>query len=168
MPQVQLFGKLDASAAAPARPAPPAGQVNLLSPANGGQLLAAPDPGWTKLISGNDADMVSATLPQEALFAFKDEKPAIFSRFAVLIPGDGGGLPKDIELQASDQIGGPFRSLGIFTTLHARVIRDPYQEFAFPETTAKYVKVKFISGYGATGAGGFQGLTQIRLMGALK
>jgi outer membrane protein OmpA-like peptidoglycan-associated protein len=161
--QIRLFGKLgDAPAAAAAAPA----EINLLDPKRGGQLLAAPDPSWQAIISGNDADAVRFSacggLPAEAIFAFKDEQPASFDKIAVLIAQSGQNI-KDFEvLAADDSPGGTYRSLGKFTVLNMRLVKTPYQEFAFAETTAKYVKFRLLTGQ----AGDCNNvLTQIRVMG---
>jgi hypothetical protein len=84
----------------------------------------------------------------EAVFAVKDEKPSTFSKVQILIPSTGGWV-KDFELPAADDSpAGTVRSLGKFTTQNALMIKSPYQEFAFPETTAKYVKLKILGNQG--------------------
>ena len=55
---------------------------------------------------------------------------------------------KTFEILAGDSPGGEFRSLGQFTTQNIRLVKTPYQEFALPETTAKYLKVKLIDTHG--------------------
>jgi hypothetical protein len=147
-------------------PAPPPTSPSLLAPAQGGQVIAAPDASWTAAISGNDKDMVATPCgggwPVQAIFAFRDEKPATFSRFDILIPSTGNWV-RDFELlAASDSATGTYRSLGKFTTLDALIIKSPYQSFTFPQTTAKYLKLSLINSHG----GGCPGpLTQIRLFG---
>jgi len=59
-------------------------EVNLLAPDQGGQALVVPDDGWFKPISGDEKQFASVAAGQEAVYAFKDEKPAIFSKFSVL------------------------------------------------------------------------------------
>ncbi|MGE0151733.1 MAG: VWA domain-containing protein [Reyranellaceae bacterium] len=167
VPQMQMMGKLDAATAMGPLPPPRAGQINLLLPANGGQVLAAPDPEWTKIISGNEREEVSAGFPAEAIFAFKDEKPAVFDSFRLLIASNAAGNPRELELFAGDDLSGEFRSLGVFQPVNARLLQSPYQEFKFPETTAKYLKVKFTSAHGSTGAGGWKRVPQMQLFGTL-
>ena len=71
----------------------------------------------------------------------------------------------DFELLAADDAPtGPFRSLGHFTTQTVRLIKSPYQEFSFTETTAKYLKVKILSDHAGYPLRDTD-LTQIRLMG---
>jgi hypothetical protein len=161
--QIRLIGKLGD---APAPSSAATSQVNLLAPSQGGQLLAAPDSSWSALISGKDEDMARFSAcggtPAEAIYAFKDEKPATFDKFAVLIPSTGKWV-KDIEvLAADDSPTGTYRSLGKFTVLNSRVLKTPYQEFSFPETTAKYVKYRVLSGQPGDCD---NRLTQIRVMG---
>jgi hypothetical protein len=167
VPQMQLMGKLDPTTAMGPLPPPRAGQINLLLPANGGQVLAAPDPEWTKVISGNEREEVGAGFPAEAIFAFKDEKPAVFDSFRLLIASNAGGNPREFELFAGNDLSGEFRSLGVFQPVNARLLQSPYQEFKFPETTAKYLKVKFTSAHGSTGAGGWKRVPQMQLFGTL-
>lgn len=167
--QIQLIGKLaeaSASAAAPATPKPAAG-TNLLAAAAGGQLLASPTDEWTKAITGKDDEVANVCgFPSEGIFGFKDEKPATFSRFEILIPHADGGIIKEFEILAGDESPtGAYRSLGQFTTQDVRMVKSPYQAFDIPETTAKYLKVKLISSYGVTGAAGCSKLTQIKLIG---
>ena len=162
--QIRLIGKLGDGPGV--TPAPPPTTPNILAASQGGQVIAAPDASWTGAISGNDKDMVATPCgggwPVQAIFAFKDEKPATFSRFDILIPSTGNWI-KDFELlAASDSPTGTYRSLGKFTTLDALIIKSPYQSFTFPQTTAKYLKLSLISTHG----GGCPGpLTQIRLYG---
>lgn len=150
MPQIRLIGKLEDGAVRTAAQAP--ALTNLLARGAGGQVLAAPSPDWENVISGNDADEVTYDdLPSEVIFAFKDEKPATFSAFAVLIKGAAGGNPAEFELLAGDDIAGPYRSLGQFKTQNALLARTPYQEFKFPETTAAYLKLRLTASHGQTG-----------------
>jgi hypothetical protein len=163
VPQLRLVGKLGGEAAA-APVAAPAGQVDLLSPRNGGQLVTAVDADWVKITSGNEADSVYTHNPApEAVFAFKDGRPATFSRFAVLIASTNARWVKEFEILAADDVAGPYRSLGRFATQNIRLLGDPYQSFAFAETTAKYFKFKPLSTHGDTPIY----IPQLRLMGKL-
>jgi hypothetical protein len=144
---------------------PPA--PSLLTPSAGGQILAAPDAGWQAVISGKDSDMTRiscAALPAEGVFAFKDEAPATFSQFQILIPGQGQWV-KDFELLAADDSPvGTFRSLGKFTAQNMKMIKSPYQEFTFPAATARYFKLRVLTTYPGDCD---DRLTQIRLNGTL-
>jgi hypothetical protein len=135
--------------ASPPPAAKPAEEFNLLLASNGGQLIAAADKNWANAITGKDADSVRLGAGDEAIYAFKDERPATFSKFSILIPATSGGNIHEFELLAADDAPtGDFRSLGKFTTQNLRLIKSPYQEFTFPETTAKYLKIKILSAYG--------------------
>jgi hypothetical protein len=164
--QIRLLGKLAggpavSTAATPAQPAAPA-LVNLLAADQGGELLAAPSDAWQAVVSGTEGQYARVGQGQEAIFGFKGEKPATFSKFTILINAMSYENIKDFELFAGDESpAGAFRSLGKFTTQNVKLLKTPYQEFAFPETTAKYFKIKILSNYGDL----YWTLTQIRLMG---
>jgi hypothetical protein len=136
--------------------------INLLAADQGGQALVVPNDEWFKPISGNETVYAGVGVNQEAVYAFMDEKPAAFSKFSVLIPGQSGYNPKQIELLvADDSPTGTFRSVGIVETVNAKIVKSPYQELSFSETTAKYVKIKILASHG----GGNVSLGQIRLLG---
>ena len=124
------------------------GEINLLAPAQGGHLLAAPGAGWEKVISGNEADAVSVSGGDGAVFSFLDDKPAQFWKFALLVPGSDSANIKDFELFAgNDTVTGSFQSIGKFTVQNLLLVRTPYQEFNFPKTTAKYFEIKVFTTY---------------------
>lgn len=140
--------------AAPATPAapPPAATANpvtdnLLAVQNGGQLLVAPGDGWMVTNDGQE-ECGTVTVPSEAVYAFKDEQPAMIDRFSTFVPDASGTNLKEFELLvADDSPTGTFRSLGTFTAQNAKILKSPYQEFKFEPVTAKYLKVKLISNY---------------------
>jgi hypothetical protein len=140
-------------------------EVNLLSPEQGGQAVVVPSSEWLKAISGKDGESAGGADPgKEAVYAFKDEKPATFWKFAILVIGSDDHLPKDIELLVADdspQDPKAFRSIGKITVTDALIVKTPYQEFPLPETTGKYVKIKILSLYG----GCCGELPQIRILG---
>ncbi len=151
---VKLYGKLTGEAQAAATPGPKPGQTNLLNKANGGTLIAAPFAQWEGVISRPD-DYVAPnevaythSLPSEAIFGFRNDAAATFDKFAVLVPQSYGRNARTIELLAGDDPGGEFRSLGRFQTQNIRFAASPYQEFALPETTAKYLKVRIVDTHG--------------------
>src|SRR4029450_11041217 len=80
---LRLFGTLDEAAAASMAAAPSAG-IDLLSPANGGALIAAPNDEWAKLNDGQPDR--ATTYAGEGVWGFRDGKPATFDRFELLIP----------------------------------------------------------------------------------
>lgn len=138
--------------------------INLLSPKNGGQVIVATSDDWLKTIDGSES---AKEFPWEewAIYAFKDERPATFDTFAVLIPGQGPNLRQFELLAGNDSATGKFDSIGKFTTTNAKFIKSPYQEFKFPPVTAKYLKVQLISGWrDYTPAN----IYQFRLFGLLK
>ncbi len=137
----------------------------LLAPKQGGELLFAPDPSWANMVNGSGKTVV-VDEGYEGIFGFKDGQAATFSKFEIRIPGRAPDNIKDFELfVANDSPTGPFRSLGTFTAYNGRAMKSEYQEFAFPETTAKYFKVKFLT-Y-AEGLASNMSIHGIRLVGNL-
>jgi TIR domain len=129
--------------------APP--RFNLLSPENAGQVLVSPSDNWAQTIDGKEDKVTWFRAGQEAVYGFKDEQPATFDTFTTLVTGTvgyGGGNLKEFELLVgNDSPTGDFKSIGKFTVTNAKLPKTPYQEFKFPEVTAKYLKVKILSGY---------------------
>lgn len=141
--------------------------INLLSKNNGGQVVVATNQGWFKTIDGNEKHAVEFSRDDLVVYAFKDEQPAVFDTFAVLIPWKGDNL-KEFELMAgNDSPTGAFDSIGRFTTVNALVVKFPYQEFKFPPTTAKYLKLQIVSGWGTFGNSPID-VYQLKLLGRLK
>jgi hypothetical protein len=136
----------------------------LLAPDQGGQALVVPNDGWFKPISGNENELATVATGQEAVYGFKDEKPAIFSRFSVLIPEESAHNPKQIELLVGDDSPtGAFRSVGTLNIVNAKIVKSPYQELSFGEIKARYVKIKIGPSYYYSDIF----LRQIRLLGRL-
>ncbi len=161
--QIRLAGTLTGPAMPP--PKPPSG-VNLLSPAQGGKIVSSTlQRDWTPIVDGKDDDVqrfsACGDAPFEIVFAFKGSRPAQFSTFEMLMPSTGEWA-KDFEVLAGDSPTGLFRSLGKFTAQNVRLIQDPYQRFALPMTTAKYFKLRVLSGQPGDCD---NRLTQIRLIG---
>jgi Mg-chelatase subunit ChlD len=120
--------------------APAADGLDLLAPANGGTLVAAPNDDWQKLNDGSED--VAVTYSGEGIWQFKDGAPASFDTFEVLIPAQDPHNVKDFELQVGDEgPTGAFRSIGTFTTQNIKLMQSPYQRFTFALTTAKFLKV---------------------------
>ena len=136
--------------------------VNLVSKEAGGQIVAAPGAAWGKIISGNDKDRISAD-PGEAIFAFKDDKPATITSFSVLVPSTSKYNLKDFELATANDLSGPFKSIGKFTTKNIRLFRTPYQEFKFQPVAAKYLRFKTLTRHDGAAANMY--LYQVRIMG---
>jgi hypothetical protein len=159
--EFRLLGKLDESAAA-TPPAAAASGVDLLSPANGGALLAAPNDEWSKLNDGKPDR--ATTYSGEGVWGFRDGKPATFDRFEILIPGTDQYNVHQFELFAGDDgPTGPFRSIGVFNTQNIQIMQAPYQAFTFAPVTAKYLKVALQTDWG----GGYIAAYDIRLFGAI-
>jgi hypothetical protein len=137
----------------------------LLDPKKGGQVVAGTNDGWLRTIDGRENYYIEFGLDDWAVYAFKDQRPATFDTFAVLIPSKGNNV-KEFELLAgNDSPTGNFDSIDTFTTTNAKLFKSPYQEFKFPPVTAKYLKVQLKSGWDDnTRARVFQ----FRLFGRLK
>jgi len=122
-------------------------EINLLSPEEGGQPILVLNTSWLKPVTGKGDEPADVSLADEAIYAFKDEEPATFSKIAVLINGADDRNVKEFELLAADDWRGEFRSVGKFTTLNALLVKSPYQEFAFEPTKARYVKIRLLSNW---------------------
>ena len=125
---------------------------NLLASDNGGHLIVASGDVWIGTIDGKEEfNQIHNGLAShaEAVYAFKDEKPATIEMFTMLIPGTGDNIVKEFELFiGNDSPTGPFESLGKFRTQNIKLFKTPYQEFKFPAIKAKYLKIKLLSTYG--------------------
>jgi hypothetical protein len=98
------------------------------------------------------------------VWGFKDGKAATFDRFEMLIPAADQYNVRQFELFVGDDgPGGPFRSIGVFTTQNTKLMQSPYQAFAFPSVTAKFFKVALQTDWG----GGYVAAYDVRLIGAL-
>ena len=137
----------------PAAAQPSPRRTNLLSPDTGGQVVAAAKADWARLIDGDEEQGVWVD-DGEGVFAFKDERPARFDAFAVLIPDTSGVNLKTFELLAgTESATGPFTAIGKFDTQNLRLFKSPYQEFRFPPVTATFLKVRSLGNHrGDTGA----------------
>ena len=126
--------------------------VNLLASDNGGHLIVASGDVWIGTIDGKEGfNQIDYGLGShaEAVYAFKDEKPATIEMFTMLIPGTADNIVKEFELFiGNDSPTGPFESLGKFRTQNIKLFKTPYQEFKFPAIKAKYLKIKLLSTYG--------------------
>ena len=159
--EFRLLGKLDEAAVALAPPASASG-IDLLSPANGGALLAAPNDAWSELNDGKPDR--ATTYAGEGVWGFRDGKPATFDRFEILIPGTDQYNVRQFELFAGDDgPTGPFRSLGVFNTQNIQIMQAPYQAFTFAPVTAKYFKVALQTDWG----GGYIAAYDMHLFGAI-
>jgi len=125
-------------------------RINLLAPENDGHLLVASSDGWRATIDGKeDWAQLDFGTGTEAVFAFKDERAATFDLFTTLIINSTNANVKEFALSAGNDLPtGSFEPIGKFQTQNVKLFKTPYQEFRFPPTKAKYLKVKLISTYG--------------------
>ena len=146
-------GQGDAAGSASSRSTTAAtiGRMNLLSSANGGHLMAAPDDSWRYAIDDNvDTWQYIQAGSGDGVYAFKDERPATFDTFMMLIADTSGLNIKDFELLAgNDTPLGTFRSIGQFQTKNIRLYPSPWQEFKFEAVRARYFKLHVISAWDA-------------------
>lgn len=124
-------------------------RINLLASENGGHVLVASSDDWAATIDGKeDQKVIDGGVGQSAVFAFKDERPATFDTFTMLIAKASDFNVKDFELlQGSESPTGAFQSIGKFQTQNAKLFNTPYQAFHFAPVTAKYLKVTILSRY---------------------
>lgn len=123
-------------------------RLNLISPKNGGGILLAPSDPWLATADDLEDAVTWMRDGQEGVFGFKDDLPATFDTFAVLVHAAGGN-PKEIELLAGDDgPTGEFRPIATCSFVNAKQVRTPYQECRFPPVTARYLKAKIISSHG--------------------
>jgi TIR domain-containing protein len=127
------------------------GRINLLSSANGGHLMAAPDDSWRYAIDDNvDTWQYIQAGTGDGVYAFKDEQAATFDTFVMLIPDTSGLNIKDFELLAgNDTPLGTFHAIGQFQTKNIRLYPSPWQEFKFDAVRARYFKLHVISAWDA-------------------
>jgi hypothetical protein len=116
------------------------------------QLTGAYGPGFfgSRLIDGLAEPVWTAaapvTFPQEIVFAFYDHQPALISAVVVVLPADGSGGPKDVEVWTSAE-----SPTGKFTKVAAQTLAESpiAQTIAFSATEARYVKLRVLSGVAA-------------------
>jgi len=146
-----------------------ANDINLLAPEEGGQLLAAPGESWRKITSGKEDDWIEirtgTDADSDAVYAFKDKKPARFHRLTVLISGSNDYNPKDIDVLAGNEgPKGSFAPVGKCTLTNRLLFETRYQECELPPTTARFVKLKVLSSYHFNA---WAHVPQVRLFGRL-
>jgi hypothetical protein len=165
-------GGTEEQAASVAKPAPstqPRSSVmNVLSAENGGHVVVATNDQWSYAIDGDEKNwqyIDIGVVGSWAVYGFKNDKPASFDTFKVLILGTESWNLKEFELLAgNDSATGKFESIGKFQTQNIRFFKEPYQEFKFPPVKARYLKVKIISSHGFSSVGVYE----FQLLGALE
>jgi TIR domain-containing protein len=147
---------------------PQSSVMNLLSAENGGHVIAATNDQWLYAIDGDEKNwqyIDIGVVGSWAVYGFKDDKPASFDSFKVLILGSESWNLKEFELLAgNDSPTGKFESIGKFQTQNIRFFKDPYQEFKFPPVKARYLKIKVISSHGFSSVGVYE----FQLLGVLE
>jgi hypothetical protein len=101
--------------------------INLLSSENGGHIIVATNDRWLYAIDGDENNwqyIDSGVFGGWAVYGFKDERPAIFNTFKVLILGTESWNLKAFELLAgNDSATGTFESIGKFETQNVRFFK---------------------------------------------
>jgi hypothetical protein len=142
--------------------------MNVLSAENGGHVVVATNDRWPYAIDGDEKNwqyIDIGVVGSWAVYGFKNDKPASFDTFKVLILGTESWNLKEFELLAgNDSATGKFESIGKFQTQNIRFFKEPYQEFKFPPVKARYLKVKVISSHGFSSVGVYE----FQLLGALE
>jgi hypothetical protein len=154
------------SAAAPVLRGP---RINLVAAENGGELLTADDALWKATVDGDEDTYLWVPFyiggKSQAVFGFKDGRSATFDTVEILIPGSGGNNVAEFELQrANDAIDGPFESIRVFKTRNMLILKERYQRFTFPATTARFVRFRLLRAH-ADATSPY--LYEWRLLGAL-
>lgn len=141
--------------------------VNLFASENGAYVIVASSDEWVGTIDGNEGtNYINGVASQpQAVYAFKDEKPATMDMFTMLIPGTSDFNVKQFELFAgNDSPTGAFDSIGKFQTQNVKLFKTPYQEFKFLPVNAKYLKIKLLSTYGPSSAN----VPEVQLFGRME
>ena len=109
--------------------------MNVLSAENGGHVVVATNDQWSYAIDGDEKNwqyIDIGVVGSWAVYGFKNDKPASFDTFKVLILGTESWNLKEFELLAgNDSATGKFESIGKFQTQNIRFFKEPYQEFKF-------------------------------------
>jgi hypothetical protein len=144
--------------------APPPARMNLLSPKNGGALLAAPSPAWSQTADDEEGETERMETGEEAVYGFLSERSATFDTFAVLINQARGSNPEKIELLAGDE--GPtghFDPIAICTFKNLELAGSPYQLCRFVPVTARYLKVRLLAAFSSD----YVTTTEFQLLGEI-
>ncbi|HKF23860.1 MAG TPA: hypothetical protein VKE93_19965 [Candidatus Angelobacter sp.] len=120
--------------------------TNLLASDNGGRLVSATSPDWRQTTVGSQGyGVVGGHDPEEAVYSFRDGAAATFTSFKMLVSQVNPSNVKRFELLASDDSPtSGFRSIGKFEVQNSIAPDDPYQEFKFAPTKARYFKVRLL------------------------
>jgi hypothetical protein len=125
--------------------------------------VRVPSADWIKIVSGKDEDYIWVQHFEDLEGTFPLRGSALINSFAVLIKEQNSQNAKDIAFFAGDSAGGEFRLIRQCTFENILKLNMQYQECTFPETTARYIKIKLLSNFGGIGLT----LRQIRVLGRL-
>ncbi len=127
---------------------------NLLSAANGGQLIAASDMKYQALIDGhldNAGTYADLGIASEGIFGFQGGRTALIKKIAIPIFEAKDFNVKTVEISVSEKSPtSGFVLVGTYETSNMVFAGNPYQEFEFETPVrAKYLKVKVLAAHGA-------------------
>lgn len=125
--------------------------LNLLSPRNGGELITADNALWASSVDGDESTnlWVNASATSEAVFAFKDGRPATIEAVEILVAGTHPNNVSELEvLTGNDAPDGRFERLQVFTPRNILIVKERYQRFVFPPRTARYIKARVLKAHG--------------------
>jgi len=125
-------------------------ELNVLSPQNGGKLIAFSDPQVGNLIDGASNDpgkYAELNVNAEGIFGFKDGKTATISKIAIPIFQTESINPKKVEISVSETSPtSGYKTVGTFEVMNLAFAENPYQEFAFDKPVkAKFLKIKILT-----------------------
>jgi hypothetical protein len=141
-------------------------EIDLLTAENGGHLVAASDDIWKFTIDGNEDYHCCFYPKQNAVYAFKEGKPASFDTFASFIDATRPDNAHELELAVgNDSPTGEFRTIAKCEFQNIKMFEMPYQECKFPAVRAKYLRVTILSNFGGTGSAVY--LDEFKLLGTL-
>jgi TIR domain len=133
---------------------PAAERINLLSPENGAQIVAAGEEGWRRILEKDKLDCTILSKQSFAVVGLRKEQPTPITTLAVHVESQSSDNVKQLALFVSDQERGPFKKIGEFEIPNHKNMRAPFHEFSFETVTARYVKLQivgFMADYAANG-----------------
>lgn len=142
-------------------------RTNLIDPEEGGTLVIASEDNWRKVME-RKLDTAIIGTRGFAVFAFRDERPALIEAVGVFVESSDMHNLKELAVYASDQSEtGPFRKIAVLTVPNYRNMRAPFHELKIEPFTARYVKVELTSWQGGEGLpNGYVG--NLQLLGTLR
>ena len=139
--------------------------LDLAHPANGGSVAVATEPKMAQIFGDvPEGSYVYLAPDHEVVVQFQGGKFAELSKVALPIYRTADRNLKEFELLVSrESPTSGFVSLGVFETQNIAFVGNPFQEFVFPQTQAKYLKFKVRSFWG----GSWGDLFQLRVFGRM-